>query len=178
MCAAFTWFYVFCIILHALIFAYSLHADAWVLFFLSIYGSFVSLSLLMSLCPWCICVLFVSLWSVFVLVVVVYLWYLPSPVVLSFLFDVHLKMRPGVSRVSWRAGLDFLRVLRLPTTAVSVWCGCKVDEAFQGTKQKDAWKVLWVISKSRKASDEVIWCIQSVSVRNARLESTRLYLKF
>lgn len=107
--------------------------------------------------PLCICVLFVSLWSVFVLVVVcVYLWYLPSPVVLSFLFDVDLKMRPGVSRVSWRASLDFLRVLRLPTTAVSVWCGCKVDEAFQGTKQKDVWKVCWVISKSRKASDEVI----------------------
>lgn len=52
MCAAFTWFYVFCIILHTLIFAYSLHADAWVLLFifLSISGSFVSLSLLMSLC--------------------------------------------------------------------------------------------------------------------------------
>lgn len=176
MCAAFTWFYVFCIILHALIFAYSLHADAWILFFCLF---MVVLCLCHYWCLFVLCVLFVSLWSVFVLVVVcVYLWYLPSPVVLSFLFDVHLKMKPGVSRVSWRAGLDFLRVLRLPTTAVSVWCGCKVDEAFQGTKQKDAWKVLWVISKSRKASDEVIWCIQSVSVRNARLESTRLYLKF
>lgn len=102
-------------------------------FFLSISGSFVSLSLLMSLCVF---VFFLCLFEVFL--VCVYLWYLPSPVVLSFLFDVDLKIRPGVSRVSWRAGLDFLRVLRLPTTAVSVWCGCKVDEAFQGIKQKDA----------------------------------------
>lgn len=59
MCAAFTWFYVFCIILHALIFAYLLHGDAWVLFFLSIYGSFVfvitdvSLSLVY-LCSFCV----------------------------------------------------------------------------------------------------------------------------
>lgn len=57
---------------------------------------------------------------------------------------------------TWGLPGFLLRVLRLPTTAVSVWCGCKVDEAFQGIKQKDAWKVLWVISKSRKASDEVI----------------------
>lgn len=172
---------VFCITLHTLVFAYSLHADARVFFFL--YYTKLLFLVVLCLChywclfvdPLCICVLFVSLWSVFVLVVVcVYLRYLPSPVVLSFLFDVDLKMSPGVSRVSWRAGLDFLRVLRLPTTVVSVWCVCKVDQTFQDTEQKDVWKVLRVITKSRKASDEVIWCIQSVSVRNARLGSTRL----
>lgn len=65
MCAAFTWFYVFCIILHALIFAYSLHADAWVLFFFCLF------MVVLCLCHyWCLFVLgvfvfFLCLFEVF-----------------------------------------------------------------------------------------------------------------
>lgn len=102
--------------------------------------------------PLCICVLFVSLWSVFVLVVVcVYLWYLASPVVLSFLFDVDLKMRPGVSQVSW---LGFP-----PGTPASYHsCVCLVwmqrMKHFRTQNKKMCEKCFeWSV---RKASDEVI----------------------
>lgn len=152
MCAAFTWFCVFCNILHTLIFAYSLHADAWVFFFFCLF--LVVLCLRHYWClfvdPLCICVFCVSL-KCFCSCCGLCL-FLVFAISCGAFFSLWCRSQDE----TWGLPGFLLRVLRLPTTAVSVWCGCKVDEAFQGIKQKDAWKVLWVISKSRKASDEVI----------------------